>query len=158
VIRAIRREIPAAMPIIFRFSQHKQQDFNARLANNPAEPEEVLGPIADAGVDASTRRFDLPAELDDSDRTLAGWARQVTGKLSMAVGSVGLGSALYDSFVTGKSQSASNLEKVAELIAKGEFDLIAVGRMMLTHPDFARRVRQREMLDSYDVSVAAQLL
>ena len=160
LVRAIRREIPADMPIIFRFSQHKQQDFEARLAATPAELEEILGPISDAGVDvfdASTRRFNLPAGLDNSDRTLAGWARWLTGKPSMAVGSVGLGSGLYDSFVSGTSQVQSNLEEVSRLMDAGEFDLIAVGRMMLTHPDFARRVREGEPLESYDVAVTRAL-
>jgi 2,4-dienoyl-CoA reductase-like NADH-dependent reductase (Old Yellow Enzyme family) len=160
VIRAIRREIPADMPVIFRFSQHKQQDFNARLANTPAELEEVLGPIADAGVDvfdASTRRFDLPAELDGSDRTLAGWARTVTGKPSMSVGSVGLGSGLYDSFIEGKSQAAANLECVAALMERGEFDLVAVGRMMLTHADFVRRLKEGQPLEGYDIAVTRGL-
>lgn len=161
LVSAIRREIPADMPIIFRFSQHKQQDFDAKLACTPAELEDVLCPIADAGVDvfdASTRRFNLPAELDDSNRTLAGWARRLTGKPSMAVGSVGLNSGLYDSFVTGTSQSQSNLDEVARLMDAGEFDLIAVGRMMLTHADFVRRVRHGEPLGNYDVAVTRNLI
>lgn len=161
VIRAIRREIPSDMPIIFRFSQHKQQDFEARLGDTPGQLQEILGPISDAGVDvfdASTRHFDLPARIDESNRTLAGWARHLTGKPSIAVGSVGLGSALYDSFREGRSPSAANLDRLAELFEAGEFDMIAVGRMMLTHPDFARRVRQGEPLESYDVKVTRALL
>ena len=93
------RRSRAARPIIFRFSQWKQQDFRARLANTPQELEEILGPIADAGVDvfdASVRYFNR-AEFEGSPLNLAGWARKVTGKLSMAVGGIGLNKGVYDS-------------------------------------------------------------
>ncbi|CAH2917678.1 MAG: 2,4-dienoyl-CoA reductase [NADPH] (EC [uncultured Paraburkholderia sp.] len=92
VVRAIREAIGESMPITFRFSQWKQQDFRARLANDPHELEQILAPLAAAGVDifeASTRYFNR-AEFPDSEMNLAGWVRKVTGKLSMAVGGTGL--------------------------------------------------------------------
>ena len=67
------------MPILFRFSQWKQQDFKAKLARTPQELEQVLGPIADAGVDV----FDGERPLFRSMRSsmgsllnLAGWAKK----------------------------------------------------------------------------------
>jgi 2,4-dienoyl-CoA reductase-like NADH-dependent reductase (Old Yellow Enzyme family) len=78
VVRAVRRRWAKSLPIFFRFSQWKQQDFRARLANTPAELEEVLGPIADAGVDVfdgSVRYFDR-AEFEGSPLNLSGWARR----------------------------------------------------------------------------------
>jgi len=92
VVRRVRREIGPDLPIFFRFSQWKQQDFRATLADTPHELEQVLGPLADAGVDvfdASVRYFDKAA-YPDSPLSLAGWAKKVTGKLSMAVGGVGV--------------------------------------------------------------------
>ncbi len=68
VVSAIRQAIGEDMPIVFRFSQWKQQDFKAKLAHTPQELEEVLGPIADAGVDVfdgSIRYFDR-AEFEGS--------------------------------------------------------------------------------------------
>jgi 2,4-dienoyl-CoA reductase-like NADH-dependent reductase (Old Yellow Enzyme family) len=50
-VKTIRTAIGDDLPIVFRFSQWKQQDFKARLAHTPQELEEILGPIADAGVD-----------------------------------------------------------------------------------------------------------
>src|SRR5204863_919932 len=51
LIRAIRREIGPEPVINFRFSQWKQQDVRARLADSARQLEDILGPIADAGVD-----------------------------------------------------------------------------------------------------------
>src|SRR6267154_4584804 len=63
-----RAAIGPSRPIVFRFSQWKQQDFRARLANTPQELEEILGPVAEAGVDvfdASVRYFNR-AEFEGS--------------------------------------------------------------------------------------------
>ena len=68
VVRAIRLAVGADMPIFFRFSQWKQQDFRARLATTPAELEQLLTPLAEAGVDVfdgSIRYFNR-AEFDGS--------------------------------------------------------------------------------------------
>src|SRR3546814_3700955 len=92
VVRAVRRNIGEEKPIFFRFSQWKQQDYAARLAASPAELEQILGPLVDAGVDvfdASTRRYDDPA-FEGSTHSLAAWAKRVTGKPCVAVGGVGL--------------------------------------------------------------------
>jgi 2,4-dienoyl-CoA reductase-like NADH-dependent reductase (Old Yellow Enzyme family) len=59
VVKEIRRAIGDGMPIVFRFSQWKQQDFKAKLGYTPQELGEVLGPISDAGVDVfdGSQRF-----------------------------------------------------------------------------------------------------
>jgi len=78
IIRAIRKTVDPDFPVIFRFSQWKQQDYKAKLARSPAELESFLGPLSDAGVDffhASTRRF-WEAEFEGSDLNLAGWAKK----------------------------------------------------------------------------------
>jgi len=60
VVKAVRAAVGPDLPILYRFSQWKQQDFKARLAHTPQELEEILAPLADAGVDvfdASVRYF-----------------------------------------------------------------------------------------------------
>ena len=77
---------------MFRFSQHKQQDYWAKLGQTPGELGEILNALADAGVDildASIRGFDTPA-FEGSDLNLAGWAKKLTGKISSTVGGIGL--------------------------------------------------------------------
>ena len=143
VVKAIRAVIGAELPVVFRFSQWKQQDFRARLAHTPQELEEVLGPIAEAGVDvfdASVRYFNR-AEFDGSPLNLAGWAKKVTGKLSMTVGGVGLTKGMYDSRRDGSASAAHNFEALLERFARGEFDLVAVGRSLLHDAEWTRKVR-----------------
>ena len=60
VIEQCRRAVGEEFPILFRYSQWKQQDYHARLASTPEELAAFLQPLADAGVDlfdCSTRRF-----------------------------------------------------------------------------------------------------
>ena len=148
VVKAIRAAIGTSRPIVFRFSQWKQQDFRARLAATPQELEEILGPIAAAGVDvfdASVRYFNR-AEFDGSPMNLAGWAKKVTGKLSMAVGGIGLDKGVYDSKRDSGSRSAHNFEPLMERFGRGEFDLVEVGRSLLHDPYWTRKVRAGEEL------------
>lgn len=152
VVRAIRREAGEAMPIFFRFSQWKQQDFMARLASTPQELEEVLGPIADAGVDVfdgSVRYFDR-AEFEGSPLNLSGWARKITGKLAMAIGGIGLDRGFYDSKRDGRAGGADNIRLLMARFARGEFDLIAVGRALLSEPAWAHKLRRGDELPAFD--------
>lgn len=155
LVRAVRREIGPEPVINFRFSQWKQQDVRARLADTPEQLEEILGPIADAGVDifdGSQRYFDKP-EYDGSPLNLAGWAKKLTGKAAQTVGGVGLNSGVYDSKQSGGSGAAlGNVHKVAERLARGEFDLVGVGRAIMHDPQWTRRVRDDEALLPFDES------
>jgi 2,4-dienoyl-CoA reductase-like NADH-dependent reductase (Old Yellow Enzyme family) len=151
VVKAVRAAVGPGKPVIFRFSQWKQQDFRARLANTPQELEETLGPIADAGVDvfdASVRYFNR-AEFEGSPLNLAGWAKKVTGKLSMAVGGIGLNKGYYDSKRAGASEAAYNFEALMERFSRGEFDLVEVGRSLLHDPQWTRKVRLGEELSPF---------
>ena len=91
----------------------------------------ILGALVDAGVDvldASIRRFDVPA-FEGSDLSLAGWAKKLTGAVTMAVGSVGIGKSLRDSRIEGVAPVVDNIPQLEERIGSGEFDLIAIGRL-----------------------------
>ncbi len=152
VVRAIRAEIGPDRPIFFRFSQWKQQDFRARLATNPQELEELLTPLAEAGVDVfdgSIRYFQRP-EFEGSPLNLSGWAKKVTGKLAMAVGGIGLDRGMYDSNRDGKAAASNNIELLMERYNRGEFDLIAVGRSLLNDPEWTRKLRRGEPQLPYD--------
>lgn len=157
-VRGIRAAVGPALPIVFRFSQWKLQDAGARLANTPAELEQMLGPIAAAGVDVfevSERCFDTPA-FPGSDLCLAGWTRRVTGRFTMTVGSVGLSKGLFESRGAG-SDFADNLGALVKRFERQEFDLIAVGRMLIANPDWVRRVRLGQPLRAFNRSLLATL-
>ncbi len=146
VVERIRKAVGPGFPVIFRFSQHKQQDYTARLAETPVQLAALLAPLAQAGVDifdASARRFWEPA-FEGSDRTLAGWARHLTGCPVIAVGSFGFA-------------PAGDAGRAAALIASGEIDLVAVGRQFLQHPDLPDRLRRGLRLEAYDPASRARL-
>lgn len=160
IVRAIRAEIGETLPIMFRFSQHKQQDYNARFAETPEELGVILGALSDAGVDlfdASARRFSRPA-FEGSDITLSGWARKLTGKPSMTVGGIGLNNWLQDTFnKRGETLAINNLDEVCRLFADGMFDLVAVGRALISDPAWAKKARNGDAFLPYDASSLERL-
>ena len=151
LVKAVRAAIGPSMPISLRFSQWKSQDYDARLAHTPAELEQILGPISDAGVDlfdASTRNF-AAAEFEGSELGLAGWTRNLTGKPTMMVGGVCVQRGKYDSALKPPS-TVNNLAEVSMRFDRGDFDLLNVGRSLLNDPYWLRRVRNDEELLPFD--------
>jgi 2,4-dienoyl-CoA reductase-like NADH-dependent reductase (Old Yellow Enzyme family) len=145
VVKAIRDAIGPELPIVLRWSQWKQHDYDAQLARTPQELEMFLRPLVDAGVDlfdTSTRIYSRPA-FEGSPMTLAGWTRKLSGKPSMAVGGVGLSKDLQSSFAGG-TVAVNNLDQVLEYFERGEFDLMAVGRSLLIDPQWALKARANE--------------
>ena len=107
------------------------------------ELERFLSQLSSAGVDifnASTRRFWEP-EFEGSDLNLAGWTRKLTGKPAITVGSVGLDSDFTSLFVEGKGGQNSGIDQLIERLEREEFDLVAVGRALLTDPAWAAKIR-----------------
>ena len=158
VVEAVRAAVGPDMPIIFRFSQWKQQDFDAQLAATPQELEHILIPIAAAGVDvfdASTRNFTTSA-FAGSALNLAGWARKITGKASMTVGGVGLDKEIYDSFVSG-SEPAS-LQPLLDRFAQNEFDFVGVGRALIADPAWVDKVRRGAPRAAFSPAMLADLI
>lgn len=145
VIRETRKRVSADFPLFLRFSQWKQQDYTARLCNTPEELTRFLEPLSDAGVDvfhASNRRFWEP-EFEGSDLNLAGWAKKITGKPVITVGSVGLETDFLAS-VFGDHSGPVGMHRLDELgrrFADGEFDMVAVGRALLQDPAWLEKVK-----------------
>lgn len=144
VVKAVRNAVGEDFPIILRLSQWKQQDYSAKLAKTPEEMEEWLLPLSDAGVDifhCSQRRFWEP-EFENSDLNFAGWAKKITGKPSISVGSVGLTGDFLGAF-KGQSFEASDnfLNELNRRLDADEFDLIAVGRALLADPEWALKIK-----------------
>ena len=160
LVRAIRHEIGPGVPIMFRFSQHKQQDYRAKLGQTPEELGVILNVLADAGVDifdASTRGFDMPT-FAGSDLNLAGWTKKLTGKISSTVGGIGLSNRLEQMFAGEETRALDNLDRVLERFNNGEFDLIMVGRGMLGDPDWSNRVYANQPLAPFDKAALGKLV
>lgn len=155
IVRAIRQKVGDAFPISFRWSQFKQQNYRAKLAETPQALEPFLGTLCDAGVSlfhVSTRKFWEPAFRDLSPLTLAGWTKKITGRPTIAVGSVGLagsavvsGSAEIDgggyAFASTALGGIDQLMVLEDMLSREEFDLIAIGRSLISDPLWIEKLR-----------------
>ena len=161
-IREVRKRVGPEFPVVLRFSQWKIGAFDAKLAKTPRELEQFLRPLVDAGVDVfhcSTRRFWEP-EFEGSDLNLAGWAKKLTGKPTITVGSVTLGADVMASFGSPDSVSVTGIDELLERLERGEFDLVAVGRALIANPEWAVKVKAGALgeLRPFDRSILTSLL
>ncbi|WP_369170262.1 NADH:flavin oxidoreductase [Streptomyces sp. R28] len=141
IVAAVREKVSASFPVIFRYSQWKQEAYDARLAETPEELDAILAPLAAAGVDAfhaSTRRYWIP-EFDGSDLNLAGWTKKLTGKPTITVGSVGLDGDFIGAFM-GQGSTVKGFDDLLDRLERDEFDMVAIGRALLQDPEWAAKV------------------
>lgn len=155
VLKAARAAVGPDFPILIRLSQWKGADYTARMALTPAEMESWLAPLADAGADifhCSQRRFWEP-EFEGSDLNFAGWARKLTGKPTITVGSVGLTDEFISSF-SGQGAGVASLDALLARLEADEFDLVAVGRALLSDPEWLAKIRdgRHEALMPFDAA------
>lgn len=160
IVAAVRERVSPEFPVLFRYSQWKQEAYDARLAETPEELEAILTPLAAAGVDvfhASTRRYWLP-EFEGSDLNLAGWTKKLTGKQVVSVGSVGLDGDFIKAF-QGEGAAVGSLDNLLDRMENDEFDLVAVGRALLQDPEWAAKVLAGRLdeLKPYDAAALKTL-
>ncbi|KMQ76873.1 NADH:flavin oxidoreductase [Marinobacter subterrani] len=146
VVEAVRQRVGPDFPIMLRFSQWKQQAYEAKLVHSPEELEQFLTPLVEAGVDifhASTRRFWEP-EFEGSNLNLAGWTQKLSGKPTMSVGSVGLTEDFISGTFASKQEAVekAGIDELVERMNNHEFELIAVGRALLQDPEWLVKVRE----------------
>jgi len=131
-------------------SQWKMQDHGARIATTPAEMAEWLNPLVAAGVDilhCSQRRFweaEFPQIDGPAGLNFAGWAKRVTGAPTISVGSVGL-SGEFLAALGGERSISAGFGQLIDRMARDEFDLIAIGRALISNPDWPKKVRAGDM-------------
>ncbi|MFE5943583.1 NADH:flavin oxidoreductase [Streptomyces sp. NPDC056480] len=160
VVTAVREAVSPGFPVIFRYSQWKQDAYDARLAQTPQELEAILAPLAAAGVDvfhASTRRHWIP-EFEDSDLNLAGWTKKLTGRPTITVGSVGLDGDFIHAFA-GEGAPVQGIDDLLDRLERDEFDMVAVGRALLQDPEWAAKVLagRTDELKPYDAAAVQTL-
>jgi 2,4-dienoyl-CoA reductase-like NADH-dependent reductase (Old Yellow Enzyme family) len=161
IIREIRSKVSREFPVCLRFSQWKLQDYNARLAQTPAELETFLAPLTAAGVDlfhCSQRRFWEPA-FEGSSLNLAGWTKKLAGKPTITVGSVTLNEEFTKTFRSADTAAVTGIDELLARLENEEFDLVAIGRALIVNPDWPLMV-QRGAIDElrpFQRDVLAQL-
>lgn len=160
IVAAVRESVSPSFPVIFRYSQWKQEAYDARLAETPEELEAILTPLAAAGVDAfhaSTRRYWIP-EFDGSDLNLAGWTKKLTGKPTITVGSVGLDGDFIRAFA-GEGSAVKGFDDLLDALEREEYDMVAIGRALLQDPEWAAKVLSGRVdeLAAYDAAALKTL-
>jgi 2,4-dienoyl-CoA reductase-like NADH-dependent reductase (Old Yellow Enzyme family) len=151
VVAECRRRVGPDQPIVMRISKFKTIDYKARIGATPAELEQLLTPLVDAGVDlfdCSQRRFWEPA-YEESDLNFAGWVKKVTGAPTMTIGSIGLDCDMAQSLGGGQvaNRNLASLDELARRFDRGDFDLVGVGRAMIAQPDWAHVVKRGALED-----------
>ncbi len=99
------------------------------------------GHLIDAGVDifhCSTRRF-WEATFEGSDLNLAGWTKKLTGLPTVTVGSINCNTAYTDQ---DSPAIVDNLDRLWEMLERGDFDLVAVGRALIANPAWPQLIRR----------------
>ena len=149
IVRACRKEVGPDFPIVLRYSQWKGSDYGAKLANNSIELEQLLTPLAEAGVDifhCSTRRIWEPEfKNEDPSLNLAGWTKKITNKPTIAVGSIGINRAYLSNQDNKDLTIEENLKQIDQKIKAGEYDYVAIGRALLADPEWAVKLKNGKL-------------
>ncbi|ATL25471.1 12-oxophytodienoate reductase [Streptomyces formicae] len=162
IAAAVRAAVSPGFPVLFRLSQWKTDHYDARLAERPEELEELLTPLAAAGVDAfhaSTRRYWLP-EFEGSDLNLAGWVKKLTGRPSITVGSVGLAQQFDGAPGRTQRSGVSGIAPLLDRLERDEFDLVAVARAIVADPEWPAKALTGRLDEAvpYDASLLDALV
>ncbi|MDY0905961.1 NADH:flavin oxidoreductase [Pedobacter sp. CFBP9032] len=161
VIKEVRKRVGEDFALIIRLSQFKPAAYDFKLAKNETEMEQWLTPLVDAGIDilhCSQRRFWEP-EFEGSDLNFAGWAKKITGKATISVGSVGLDGDFFGAFA-GQSSQPSSLDELVRRMDRGDFDLIAVGRPLLSDANWVEKIKNNrtDELKGFSKEALAELI
>ena len=146
IIKAVKENVDDQFIVGLRFSQWKQHDFNAKLASTPDDLKKILMPPVEAGLDflhSSMRRF-WESEFEGSDENLAYWTKKISNIPTIGVGSVGLDSDFID--MTAPATPTS-IDKAIDDIKKQKYDLIAVGRALLSDYEWVVKMKEGRLND-----------
>ena len=146
IIKSVRENVSENFIVGLRFSQWKQHDFEAKLASNPEELKTILTSPVESGLDylhSSMRRF-WESEFEGSKENLAYWTKKITNVPTIGVGSVGLDSDFID--MTAPATPTS-IDKAIDDITNDKYDLIAVGRALLSDHEWVLKMKEGRVND-----------
>ena len=152
ITRAVRKAVGDDFVVGLRTSLWGGLDGSPKSFNTPDELAEYLMMFQRAGVDifhALTDKFWRPEFEDVNDLAYAGWIKKLTGCPSIAGGSVGLDATLMES-MGGKTANSIGGQGFGELMRRfnrGDFDLVSLGRAILTDPEWVNKVREGRFQD-----------
>ena len=143
ILKESQKKTTDSFKIGIRVSQWKQQNYEAKITEDPTELNHFFRILKDAGADfihCSNRRF-WEGEFKQTGMNLAGIAKTATNLPTISVGSVGLDKDFIKLYAGDHQTKTADLSILHEKLNKGEFDLIAVGRALLSDPNWANKVQ-----------------
>src|SRR5210317_599730 len=143
ILMASQKKTSESFQIGIRVSQWKQQDYEAKITSDSKELDQFFNILKNAGADfihCSNRRF-WEGEFEPNGENLAGFAKKATGLPTISVGSVGLDKDFIKLYSGDHKTQTVNLDILHKKLNQAEFDLIAVGRALLSDPEWANKVR-----------------
>jgi 2,4-dienoyl-CoA reductase-like NADH-dependent reductase (Old Yellow Enzyme family) len=161
VARAVRAAVGPEFPVIYRFSQWRLGDYTQQKWHTPDELGAWVSALKEAGVDilhVSTRDATDPGFPEAGAKTLAGWARELSGLPVIAVGKVSVTLTMDQAYGDEPDQVADPAPKLG-LLERGEADLLAVGRALIANPDWVSVVRAGDWrsLKAFDKELLSDL-
>lgn len=140
VIAAVREAVGAGFPVGYRVSQGKVNDFGHKWRGAEADAALVFRALSAAPIDyLHTTEFEAWQPAFGEGPSLAALARRYGSVPVIANGS------LHDP------------ARAAGMVARGEADLIALGRGALSNADWPRRVRDGLPLEEFDRTLLSPL-
>ena len=143
ILEASQKITSKNFKIGIRVSQWKQQDYEAKITSDAEKLDKFFNILKNAGADfihCSNRRF-WEGEFSTKGLNLAGVAKEATGLPTISVGSVGLDKDFIKLYSGDHKTQTADLNILHEKLNNSEFDLIAVGRALLSDPDWANKVK-----------------
>lgn len=141
VIAAVRRAVRPEFLVGVRISQAKVNDFEHRWSGGEADARIVFRAVAEAGADyVHTTEFEAwrPA-FAEGGPSLTALAKAHSGLPVIANGSL------------------HETQHAEEILARGEADLVSLGRGALTHADFPAHVQAEQPIARFDPGIFTPL-
>ena len=132
-----------------RFSQWKQQDYKAKIANNVDELNQFISELSKSSPDffhTSMRRFWDP-EFESSNLNLSACVKQLSKIPVIAVGSVGLDKDFIKLYQGDHETKIADFEKLFHMFENNNFDMIAIGRALLSDPNLVSKLENSNFKD-----------
>ena len=145
ILKAAKLNTSENFKVGIRVSQWKQQDYDAKLALNENELKIFVDCLSESKPDffhTSMRRFWEP-EMNNS--SLASLVKGITNIPVIGVGSVGLDKDFIRLYAGDDKTKISDFDQLFDSFQAEEFDLIAIGRALLSDPDWVNKLEQNKM-------------
>jgi 2,4-dienoyl-CoA reductase-like NADH-dependent reductase (Old Yellow Enzyme family) len=144
VIQAVRAAVGPDFVVGIRISQGKVNDYDHKWANGQRDADIIFSQVAAAGADyIHTTEYDAQApafgEANSDGDTLAGYAKRF-GKLTV--------------IANGKLGTP---EAADAILAKGDTDIVALGKSALANRDWPRRAVNGGGMDEFDFGLLQPL-